>query len=155
EQSGARLTEDATATDPNSVIPEPTPGETPVESTPVSPQEPATEESVEIQPTEEQLETGIIAVSIPAGTSSPGCETTNECFNPSSITAVRGSTVTWTNDDTAAHTVTSGKDVTSDGTFDSSLLPAGKTFSFKFESDGEYPYYCAVHPWMTGKVTVE
>ncbi len=163
EQPEARLTEDATMSDPNSVIPEPAPSETPVEvpaetqvpeSAPITPEEPA-EESVEVQPTEEQLETGIIIVSIPAGSSTPGCEATNECFNPSSITAIAGNTVTWANDDTAAHTVTSGKDVTADGIFDSGLITAGKTFSFKFESSGEYPYYCAVHPWMTGKVIVE
>lgn len=155
EESGERLAEGATAIDPNSIIPEPTPSEipseTPVESVP-TPQEPA--ESVGVQPTEEQLETETI-VSIPAGAATPGCEATNECFVPSSITVAVGNTVTWANDDTAAHTVTSGKDVTSDGIFDSSLLPAGKTFSFKFESSGEYPYYCVVHPWMAGKVTVE
>ena len=169
EQSGTRLTEDATVTDPNAVIPEPIPSETPMEDTPVDPQEPTTEsveiqpaeesveiqpaeESVEIQPAEEQLET---IVSIPVGAAIPGCEKTDECFVPSSIIAVQGSTITWTNDDTAAHTVTSGKDVVADGKFDSSLLTVGGTFSFKFESNGEYPYYCAVHPWMTGKVTVE
>jgi plastocyanin len=156
EQPEARLTEDAMASDPNSVIPEQTPSETPVETTPVNPQEqPAPTEPVGTQPTDEQVETGGIMVSIASGASSPGCEKTNECFNPDIITAIVGNTVTWTNDDTAAHTVTSGKDTTADGTFDSSLLPAGKTFSFKFESSGEYPYYCVVHPWMTGKVIVE
>ncbi|MBI5146539.1 MAG: cupredoxin domain-containing protein [Thaumarchaeota archaeon] len=156
EQPEAKLTEDATVSEPSSVIPEPTPSETPAEvpaeTAPITPQEPA-EEPVEAPPTEEQLAETI--VSIPAGSSVPGCEATNECFIPSSITIVTGNTVTWTNDDTAAHTVTSGMDATPDGTFDSSLLPAGKTFSFKFESSGEYPYYCMVHPWMTGKVTVE
>jgi len=151
EQSGERLTEDATITDPNSVIPEQTPSETlqvPAETPEEQVEEP------EVQPTEEQLETEII-VSIPAGSSVPGCESTDECFIPSAVTITTGNTVTWTNDDTAAHTVTSGTDVTPDGIFDSSLLPAGKTFSFKFESSGKYPYYCMVHPWMTGRVIVE
>ena len=167
EPSETRLTEDATAVDPNSVIPEETPSEAPQTTTPVVPEEQAApQESVETQPTEmapestdtqqpADEESGDIMVSIAAGASSPGCEQTNECFEPDTVTAVVGNTVTWTNTDTAAHTVTSGKDVTSDGIFDSSLLPAGKTFSFKFESAGEYPYYCAVHPWMTGKVIVE
>lgn len=157
----AKIVDETIAAEPNAVPLEQTPSEaqdeTPVleSTTPVNPQEESAPESVEIQPTEEQTEASNMIVSIAAGTSSPGCEKTNECFNPGSITTTSGNTVTWTNGDTAAHTVTSGKDATADGTFDSSLLPAGKTFSFKFESSGEYPYYCAVHPWMTGKVIVE
>ncbi|WP_255486582.1 cupredoxin domain-containing protein [Candidatus Nitrosotenuis sp. DW1] len=169
EESGERLAEGATATDPNSVIPEQMPSETPVIPDEVQvPEEVPTEEPVEVpiempaepaptipeEQVEEPVETETI-VSIPAGSSLPGCESTDECFMPSSVTITTGNTVTWTNDDTAAHTVTSGIDVTPDGVFDSSLLPAGKTFSFKFESSGEYPYYCMVHPWMTGKVIVE
>jgi len=156
EPSETRLAENATAVEPNAVIPETS--ETPQITTPVNPQEQAAPpESVSTQPmpADEPAETGDIMVSIAQGASSPGCEKTNECFNPDTVTATEGNTVTWTNTDTAAHTVTSGKDVTFDGTFDSSLLAPGKTFSFKFESAGEYPYYCAVHPWMTGKVIVE
>ncbi|MBM3910223.1 MAG: PEFG-CTERM sorting domain-containing protein [Thaumarchaeota archaeon] len=98
-------------------------------------------------------------VSIPAGTSVPGCETTNECFIPAEVTVDVGGEVTWSNDDTAAHTVTSG-DLTVDpdnvGTvFDSSLFMAGKTFSHKFDAAGEYPYFCMVHPWMVGTVIVQ
>jgi predicted secreted protein with PEFG-CTERM motif len=99
------------------------------------------------------------AVSIPAGSSVPGCETTNECFIPAEVTVDVGGEVTWSNDDTAAHTVTSGDlnvDPDNVGTvFDSSLFMAGKTFSHKFDAAGEYPYFCMVHPWMTGKVIVQ
>ena len=49
------------------------------------------------------------SVSIPAGTSVPGCEETNECWTPAEVTVDVGGTVTWSNDDTAAHTVTSGE----------------------------------------------
>jgi len=66
-----------------------------------------------------------------------------------------GTTITWTNDDSAAHTVTSGQDATSDGVFDSSLFLAGKTFSHTFDEPGKYEYFCAVHLWMKGQVTVE
>jgi plastocyanin len=176
EESGERLAEGATATDPNS-IPE-TPehsgvAESPTMEEPVA-EEPVVEEPIEepigetpeetpteqppaaTEPTEgTSLPGGEVIVSIPVGASTPGCETTSECFIPSSITVVTGSTVTWSNDDTAAHTVTSGKDATPDGIFDSSLFMAGKTFSHTFESAGEYPYYCLVHPWMAGSVTVE
>jgi predicted secreted protein with PEFG-CTERM motif len=98
-------------------------------------------------------------VSIPAGTSVPGCETTNSCFVPAEVTVDVGGEVTWSNDDTAAHTVTSGDlkvDPDNVGTeFDSSLFMAGKTFSHKFTAAGEYPYFCMVHPWMSGKVIVQ
>ncbi|HXV51258.1 MAG TPA: plastocyanin/azurin family copper-binding protein, partial [Nitrosopumilaceae archaeon] len=94
-------------------------------------------------------------VSIPQGSSSPGCETTNECFLPSTLTVPAGTTVTWTNDDSAAHTVTSGQDATPDGFFDSSLFLAGKTFSYTFDEPGEYEYFCFVHLWMKGEVIVE
>ena len=92
-------------------------------------------------------------VSIAAGASAAGCEVTNECFMPSSVTVHPGDTVTWSNDDTAAHTVTSGtaKDGP-DENFDSSLFMAGKTFSHTFDTLGNYPYFCMVHPWMVGSV---
>lgn len=97
-----------------------------------------------------------VEVSIPPGASSPGCETTNECFVPSEVTVDVGGEVIWSNDDTAGHTVTSGTlDAGPDGTFDSSLFMAGKTFSYKFEEAGEFPYFCVVHPWMTGSVIVQ
>lgn len=96
-------------------------------------------------------------VSITQGSSSPGCETTNSCYDPSEVTIDVGSEVTWSNDDSAAHTVTSG-DIRQDGPdghFDSGLFMAGKSFSQKFEESGEFPYFCQVHPWMTGKVVVQ
>jgi predicted secreted protein with PEFG-CTERM motif len=92
------------------------------------------------------------------GSSVPGCEVTNECFIPHTVTIDVGGEVTWVNEDTAAHTTTSGtaKDGP-DGHFDSSLVMAGSTYSFKFVDfePGEYPYFCMVHPWMTGVVIVQ
>ncbi len=95
-------------------------------------------------------------VSIPSGTSVPGCEETDECWVPATVTVDVGGEVTWSNDDTAAHTVTSGSAVDGpDGTFDSSLFVAGSTFSWKADTAGEFPYFCMVHPWMAGTVIVE
>jgi len=97
------------------------------------------------------------SVSIPAGTSVPGCEETKECYVPYTVTIDPGGEVTWSNDDSAAHTVTSGtaKDGP-DGNFDSSLFMAGTTFSVDtLDEEGTYPYFCMVHPWMTGEVIVE
>jgi len=94
-------------------------------------------------------------VSAPLESALPGCEETDECFIPSTITVGVGDTVTWTNDDTAAHTVTSGSAADGpDGVFDSSLFMAGAEFSFTFDAEGEYPYFCMVHPWMAGFVIV-
>ena len=70
-------------------------------------------------------------------------------FNPATITVAAGTTITWTNKDAAAHTVTS---TTND--FNSGSLGTNKTFSFTFATAGTYPYYCTFHPTMTASVTV-
>jgi len=94
-------------------------------------------------------------VEVPAGTSVPGCEETNSCYAPADITINAGDTVEWPNVDTAAHTVTSGSPADGpSGVFDSSLLMADATFAFTFEDAGEYDYFCMVHPWMVGTVSV-
>ena len=96
-----------------------------------------------------------VEVSIPSGTSVPGCEETNECYIPATVSINAGDTVSWSNDDTAAHTVTGGSAVTGpSGVFDSSLLIAGGTFEHTFDSSGTEDYYCMVHPWMIGSVQV-
>jgi len=96
-------------------------------------------------------------VILAVGSSVPGCEETKSCYIPYQITVKSGGEVTWYNADSAAHTVTSGtgKDGP-DGNFDSSLFMAGTTFSVKFDNygTGTYPYFCMVHPWMTGEVIV-
>lgn len=95
------------------------------------------------------------SVSMVMGSGAPGCEVKNECYIPSLIEINEGDTVIWSNDDSAAHTVTSGTPSDGpDGMFDSSLVMAGNTFEFTFEDKGEYDYFCIVHPWMTGKVVV-
>jgi plastocyanin len=59
------------------------------------------------------------------------------------------------NIDSAAHTVTGGTASTGpSGVFDSSLLMADAAYGFTFDDAGSYDYYCMVHPWMTGTVTV-
>ena len=91
------------------------------------------------------------------GSSTPGCEDTAEgCFIPSPVTIDIGATVTWENNDTAAHTSTAGSAVDGpSGVFDSSLIMAGSSFSHTFDSAGTYDYFCMVHPWMSGTVIVE
>jgi predicted secreted protein with PEFG-CTERM motif len=64
-------------------------------------------------------------------------------------------TVRWENADTQMHTVTSTTNGKADGVFDSKLFNPGDDFSWQFTEVGEYDYFCLVHPWMTGKVTVK
>lgn len=75
-------------------------------------------------------------------------------FQPVSIHVTVGTTVTWKNDDSMAHTVTSGADRTADGKFDSGELDPGKSFSYTFTKAGTYPYFCAYHGDMNGTVIV-
>lgn len=97
-----------------------------------------------------------VTVSTPQGTSVPGCEATNECYIPYEVTVNVGDEVMWSNDDSAAHTVTAGSAADGpSGVFDSSLFMAGATFSFQFNEEGEFPYFCMVHPWMEGIVKVQ
>jgi len=89
------------------------------------------------------------------GSSVPGCEETNSCFDPYRVMVNIGDTVTWQNADNADHTVTGGSAADGpSGTFDSSLMQPGSSFSIEFPYEGTYPYFCMVHPWMQGSVVV-
>ena len=81
----------------------------------------------------------------------------NTTFVPSSITVSVGTTVTWTNQDSFAHTVESGVRGASDAgsLFKSGDLNQGGTFSLTFTTAGTYPYFCSVHPGMDGTVIVK
>jgi len=69
-------------------------------------------------------------ISVPEGTGTPGCDETNACYIPFNVSISAGEEITWSNDDTAAHTVTSGSPADGpDGNFDSGLFMAGGTFS--------------------------
>jgi plastocyanin len=95
----------------------------------------------------------VTTVSIPSGASVP---TNVDFFAPKEVETVVGGMVTWTNDDRAAHTVTSGdaEAVEPDGVFDSKIMGPNAKFSHVFEEAGNFDYYCALHPFMTGTVTV-
>ena len=76
----------------------------------------------------------------------------NFTFSPTTLTVPAGSTVTWTNLDTADHAIAS--DSGSPVSFFSSSLPQGGTFRFTFTSPGTYSYHCSIHPSMKGTVVV-
>ena len=71
-------------------------------------------------------------------------------FTPATVTVAAGTTITWTNNDDVEHTVTA-----SDNSFSSKALETGDTFSYTFAQPGTYSYFCAIHPFMTGRVTVQ
>ena len=71
-------------------------------------------------------------------------------FEPATITVPVGTTVTWTNIGDRRHTVTAADGVS----FDSGNLRPGETFQHRFAALGTFDYYCAIHPAMTGTVTV-
>jgi len=96
-----------------------------------------------------------VDINMAVGSSTPGCETNNMCYMPYNAALDVGGEAMWHNVDTMAHTVSSGTPAEGlDDVFDSSLVPAGGMFSYKFEEAGTYDYFCMVHPWMTGIVTV-
>ncbi len=96
-----------------------------------------------------------VTISMPSGTSVPGCEETNACYIPAAVNVNAGDTVVWSNDDTAAHTVTGGTPTGGpDGSFDSGLVMAGASFEIVADTSGSYDYFCMVHPWMIGNVRV-
>jgi plastocyanin len=74
----------------------------------------------------------------------------NFAFDPAEIDVPVGATVTWNNEDAAAHTATS----TDGSTFDTGTLDQGEQGSHTFTEAGTFEYQCAIHPSMTGVVTV-
>jgi len=95
-------------------------------------------------------------ISMPSGTSIPGCEKDGICYDPPSLIIFTGGELIWKNDDSSAHTVTSGNIVDGpDGLFDSGLIMPNETFSHKFNEVGEYAYFCMIHPWANASVTVK
>jgi predicted secreted protein with PEFG-CTERM motif len=98
-------------------------------------------------------------INIPTGAASPDApyfwqsEMDGDTTGDIQIKALES--IRWENADTAAHTVTSGTaEDGPDGIFDSSLFPPGGDFQWQFIEVGEFDYFCLVHPWMTGTVTV-
>jgi plastocyanin len=74
----------------------------------------------------------------------------NFTFGPQTITVPAGTTVTWTNKDDIPHT-----SVSTEGVFKSKVLDTDEKFSYTFTKPGTYPYYCTIHPKMTGQIVVK
>jgi len=86
----------------------------------------------------------------PAQTSSAvSVDIAGYAFSPSALTVKKGTTVTWTNRDTAPHTVTGDNGGPASGE-----LKNGGTYSYTFNTTGTFAYHCTVHPSMKATVTV-
>ncbi len=72
-------------------------------------------------------------------------------FSPKALTVTKGTTVTWTNNDTVSHTVVESDSKT--GPASKTLAPGG-TYSFAFDTVDTFSYHCTIHSSMTGTVTV-
>jgi plastocyanin len=84
------------------------------------------------------------------GSSPPRRSRSTTLFGPVLLTVAPGTKVTWTNRDDIPHTV-----VADDKTFKSKALDTDETFSYTFDKPGTYPYFCSIHPHMTGQVVVK
>jgi plastocyanin len=73
----------------------------------------------------------------------------NFTFAPAQLVVKAGTTVTWKNQDDIPHTVVSA------GKFKSKALDTDDSYSFTFTTAGTYPYFCSLHPHMTGTIKVE
>jgi plastocyanin len=93
------------------------------------------------------------SISIVSGASNPN---NKQFYNPPSLTVQVGTLVNWTNNDNSNHTVTSVLPVTGPILqFDSGIIsPINGKFGYKFETPGNFSYYCKIHPFMTGQIIV-
>jgi plastocyanin len=80
----------------------------------------------------------------------PEVKIDNFSFTPPTLAVAVGTTVTWTNRDDVPHTVVSTEKV-----FKSKVLDTDEKFSYTFDKAGSYPYFCSLHPKMTGTVVVQ
>lgn len=106
-------------------------------------------------------------VTIPNGASNPHFETEAKFwYSPPVLTIHKNDVVKWLNSDAEIHTVTSGSGIdrgqlaqgktngTSDGYFDSGPFRPGQSWSFTFDKEGTFYYFCTIHPWMVGAIVV-
>lgn len=76
-------------------------------------------------------------------------------YIPLNLQVKVGTTVVWVNDDNVLHTVQSqDEDGNPIGVFNSNVLNTGERFAYKFDESGTYDYFCTLHPWRVGQVTV-
>ena len=87
--------------------------------------------------------------------SRPGCDVEDICYIPPNIVVEKGKSVTWLNEDSSFHSVTSGFYPEPSGLFDSGHLDPYQSYTLSFDEYGVYDYFCTLHPWMKAQVIVE
>ncbi|MDH5430712.1 MAG: plastocyanin/azurin family copper-binding protein [Nitrosopumilus sp.] len=92
---------------------------------------------------------------MPTKVSRPGCEEIDRCYIPSVIVIDSGKQVTWVNQDSAFHSVTSGFYGEPTELFDSGHMDPFESYTLTFDDVGTFDYFCTLHPWMKGQVIVE
>jgi len=101
------------------------------------------------------VETTTADVIMPTKVSRPGCDVEDICYIPSSIIVEKGKSITWVNEDSSFHSVTSGFYGEPTGLFDSGYLDPYQSYTLSFDEFGTYDYFCTLHPWMKAQVIVE
>jgi plastocyanin len=102
------------------------------------------------------LMTGLTVLGVAApGPSQPGVTVRLFQFTPGQIEVRAGTTLTWTNQDDIAHTVTSGTPERREDRFDATLAGKGATASVELREPGVYPYFCNRHQSMRGEIRVK
>ena len=94
-------------------------------------------------------------VVMPTKVSRPGCDVEDICYIPSTIVVEKGKSITWVNEDSSFHSVTSGFYGEPTGLFDSGYLDPYQSYTLYFDEFGTYDYFCTLHPWMKAQVIVE
>ena len=94
-------------------------------------------------------------VVMPTKVSRPGCDVEDICYIPSTIVVEKGKSVTWVNEDSSFHSVTSGFYGKPTELFDSGYLDPYQSYTLSFDEFGTYDYFCTLHPWMKAQVIVE
>lgn len=91
-------------------------------------------------------------VSVISGSSDPNNE---NFYDPVGVSINVGDKVMWINNDISVHNLASGTpEEGPTNEFESGILSAGSTFEHAFDNPGSFDYYCTIHPWMTGSITV-
>ena len=111
-------------------------------------------ESNEIEPDVTEPAEVVGDVIMPTKVSRPGCEETDTCYIPTTITIESGMNVTWVNEDSAFHSVTSGSYDAPTELFDSGYMDPYESYTVTFDQAGTFDYFCTLHPWMKGQVVV-
>ncbi|MDI2594898.1 cupredoxin family copper-binding protein [Pseudomonas sp. N3-W] len=93
--------------------------------------------------------TGCLMLSVPVWAQDVNVDIKEFMFGPKDLTVAVGTKVTWVNDDQIPHTVSETHKV-----FRSGALDTHDSFSYVFNTPGEYEYFCVLHPQMIGRIVV-